>query len=134
MQALGNTGDLRALAAIVPYLTHAEASFRAVATSSLRFMIGSEIGELIIAAMADKEPMVRGAAVGAISSRPVAGMVAALDKLLRGESEVTIRLAIVNAMNMKRKEAPVLDESLAWAAEEDPSSAVRALAKQVLGK
>ena len=66
--------------------------------------------------------------------RPVAGMVAALDKLLRGESEVTIRLAIVNAMNMKRKEAPVLDESLAWAAEEDPSSAVRALAKQVLGK
>jgi HEAT repeat protein len=134
LQALGNTGDLRALAAIEPYLTHAEASLRAVATSSLRFMSGSEVDALIIAAMADKDPAVRAAAVGTISSRPVAGLVAALDKLLRGESEVTIRMAIVNAMNIKRKEAPAIDESLAWAAEEDPSSSVRALAKQVLGK
>ena len=41
------------------------------------------------------------AAVDSVPFRPVAGVVAALEELLHSEHEVTVRLASVNAMNMK---------------------------------
>lgn len=52
----------------------------------------------------------------------------------RGLGHVTVRLAIVNAMNMKRHDDPSIDEAHAWAAENDPSSQVKDLAQQVLEK
>ena len=133
LQALGNTGDLRALAAIQPYLTHADTVLREIATSSLRFMPGSETDALVIAAMADKDATVRTAAVGTVPFRPVAPVFSTLEELLHKEHEVSVRLAIVNALNMKRKEDPSVDVALTWAAEKDPSSAVKLLAQQVLG-
>jgi hypothetical protein len=97
-------------------------------------MIGSDVDALIIAAMADKEATVRTAAVGTIAFRPVTPVLPALEELLHSEHEVTIRLAIVNALNMKRHEAPSVDVVLAWAAENDPAQAVKTLAQQVLGQ
>ncbi|MEP7122705.1 MAG: HEAT repeat domain-containing protein [Byssovorax sp.] len=134
LRALGNTGDLRALPAIQPYLTHSDVALRALATSSLRFMDGSEIDALLIAAMADKDATVRVAAVGTVPARPVTPLLAALDALLHSDAEVTVRLAIVNALNLKRSEDPAVDASLTWAAEKDPSDAVKLLANQALGK
>ena len=134
LRALGNTGDLRALPAIQPYLTHTDTALRALATSSLRFMPGSEIDDLLVAAMADKEVTVRVATVGTVPARPVAPLLAALDALLRSDTDVSVRLAIVNALNLKRSEDPAVDASLTWAAEKDPSAAVKLLANPALGK
>ena len=97
-------------------------------------MLGGDVDALVLAAMADKDPVVRMAAVDTVPFRPVAGVVAALEELLHSEHEVTVRLAIVNAMNMKRHDDPSIDEALAWAAENDPSSQVKALAPAGAGK
>ncbi len=134
LRALGNSGDLRALPAILPYLTHVDATLRGVAAWALRFMIGDEVDALVIAAMADKEAAVRVAAIETVAFRPVAGVLAKLDELLRAEPEVSVRMAILNAMHAKRSEAPTIADSLAWAEENDPAAEVRVLAKQLLEK
>jgi hypothetical protein len=97
-------------------------------------MLGGDVDALVLAAMADRDPAVRTAAVETVPFRPVGGVLSALEELLHSEPEVTVRLAIVNAMNLKRHDDPSIDEALAWAADNDPSSQVKALARQVLGK
>lgn len=134
LRALGNSGDLRALPAIQPYLSHPDTTLRGVAAWSLRFMLGGEVDALVVAAMADKEVTVRIAAVETVTFRPVAGVLARLDELLRGDPETSVRMAVLNAMHTKRNEAPTIEASLTWAAENDPSSEVRVLAKQLLEK
>ena len=134
LQALGNTGDARALAAIGPYLTSADTTLRAAATGALKFMVGATADAAIMAAFADKELEVRRAAVGTVALQPIAAVLAALDHLLRTEPEEAIRLAIVNALNMKLHDDKSIADLLGWAAASDPSEKVRELAKQVLGQ
>lgn len=134
LQALGNTGDARALAAIGPYLTSADTTLRAVATGALKFMVGATADAAIMAAFGDKEIEVRRAAVGTVAFRPIAAVLAALDHLLRTDPEEAIRLAIVNALNVRLHDDPSIADALGWAAANDASEKVRKLAKQVLGQ
>lgn len=84
--------------------------------------------------MTDKEVTVRVAAIETVTYRPVAGVLAKLDELLRDDPETSVRMAVLDAMHTKRNEAPTIEASLAWATENDPSSEVRVLAKQLMDK
>lgn len=131
LDALGNTGDARALVAITPYLTNSSAPLRATATTALKFMAGSVADQAIVAAFSDSEMLVRRAAVFTVAFRPVAGVLLALDTLLKNETEMTVRMEILTAMNTKLAEESAVIDSVTWAMENDPSPKVREFAKKI---
>lgn len=131
LDALGNTGDARALVAITPYLTNASVTVRATATTALKFMSGPVADQAVIAAFSDSEMLVRRAAVFTVAFRPVAGVLLALDTLLKSEKEMTVRMEILTAMNTKLAEESAVIDSVVWAMENDPSPKVREFAKKI---
>jgi len=131
LDALGNTGDSRALAAITPYLTNESITLRATATTALKFMVGAAADQAIITALSDSEMLVRRAAIFTVAFRPIAGVLEALDALLKNEKEMTVRMEILSGMNTKLAEEPAVIDSITWAMENDPSPKVREYAKKI---
>ena len=132
LEALGNSGDARAFAAVQPFLAYAGTTVRATATRALRFIAGGDADQALIAATGDAQVEVRAAAVSTIPFRPVAGVLAAMVRLLKSDPVVGIRVAVVNGLNAQLDADPAILAALQWAAENDPSSTVRTAAGQAI--
>lgn len=132
LEALGNSGDPRAFVAIAPYLSSSSVTLRAAATGALRFMPGAVADAAIIAGMADAEVTVRQEAVRTIGFRPVSSMLDAIDMLLKSEPKESIRLAILQGLQMQMLQEPSVVELIEWAQENDPASSVKSLAASIL--
>lgn len=133
IQALGNTGDARVWDALHPWLTSPDVTLRAAATFSLRFLAGDAAGAAIVAAFSDGDVTVRRMAVSTVAYRSVDPLMAALGDLMKKDPDVNVRLAAIGALKMKLGDGESVTALVKWAAENDPSSQVRSLAKQVLG-
>ncbi len=127
LDALGNSGDPRALPAIEPYLAHADVKVRAVAVEALRFMAGADAR--IAAGLQDVAAAVRRAAAGALSYRSITPMLALVTLVMKQDPDVGTRLALVGAMQLRKRQEPDLVELLAWAAANDPAAEVQSAAK-----
>jgi hypothetical protein len=130
LDALGNSGDARALSAIDPYLAAAEVSVRTAAVEALRFMAG--VDDKIAAALQDLAASVRRAAAGALAYRAIAPMRALVTLVLQHDPDVGTRLALVTALQLRKRQEPDLIELLAWAAEHDPAAEVKSAAKSAV--
>mgnify|MGYP000662143986 CR=1 FL=1 len=74
----------------------------------------------------------RKAAVHSIAFRPIAGVLEAVDALLKSEPEVAIRTEILKGFNVKLTEDATIIDLVTWAMDNDPSSVVRAYAQQIV--
>jgi hypothetical protein len=131
LDALGNTGDARALAAIEPYLAHAEAKVRAAAVAALRFLAG--VDDKLAAALQDGAASVRGAAAGALAYRAITPMLSLVTRVLQADPDVGVRLELVAALQLRKRQEPGLASLLVWAAEHDSAAEVRSAAKDAIG-
>ncbi len=127
LDALGNSGDPRALAAIEPYLAHADVTVRAAAVEALRFMAG--VDGKIAAGLQDLAAPVRRAAAGALSYRSITPMLSLVTLMMKQDPDVATRLALVGSMQLRKRQEPNLVELLAWAAANDPAAEVKNAAK-----
>lgn len=133
LQALGNSGAPRALAAIEPYLTYAVVDVRAVAVDALRFMGGAGVDAALRAALRDPDVTVRRAAAGTLRYRAITPILDTVEEVLEHDDNLGVRLTIVAAMGVRKLDDPAVMEALAWAVENDPAAEVRAAAKSALG-
>jgi hypothetical protein len=131
LDALGNSGDPRALPAIAPYLAAAEVRIRAAAVEALRFMAGAD-GE-VAAALQDPGPSVRRAAAGALAYRAITPLLPLVTLVLQHDPDVGTRLELVTALVLRRRQEPGLAPLVAWAAEHDPAAEVRSAARRAAG-
>jgi hypothetical protein len=131
LDALGNSGDARALSAIEPYLAHAEVRVRAAAVEALRFMAGVE--QKIIVALGDLAAAVRRAAASTLAYRAITPLRSIVSLMLQKDPDVSTRLELVNALKLRKRQEPDLVELLAWSAANDPSADVKSSAKGAIG-
>jgi hypothetical protein len=127
LDALGNTGDPRALPAIEPLLADPRTDVRAAAVGALRFIASAD--NQVLAALQDSAAAVRRAAASALSYRAITPMLAAVTLVLHNDPDATTRLALVTALRLRKRAEPALVDLLAWAAEHDPAPEVRNAAK-----
>lgn len=133
LQALGNTGDLRAWPAIQPFLAGPNLTLRAAAAFSLRFLAGPAIDEALVATFRDPDAGVRRAGASTLSYRAeVLPLMAAIEALMKGEPDMSVRLAVIEGLKFKLGEDESVEKLVAWAAQNDGASEVRNLARQVL--
>ena len=133
LQALGNTGDMRAWPAIQPYLASPNVTLRAAAAFSLRFLTGDAIDAAILAAFTDADTGVRRADVATIPYRSnVLPLMPALDTLMKSDPQTSVRIAVIEGLKSKLGQDDSVVELVTWAAAHDPASEVRNLARQVL--
>lgn len=125
LEALGNTGDARAMAAIQPYLSDEEVSVRASAVGAMKFMSGDAADRAVIAGMSDPEPVVQRAAVRTIQYRPIAAVLPAIQALLGSKVENTVRKAALSGLRAKSQE-------LAFLAENGASEGAKQMAREML--
>lgn len=134
LRALGNTGDPRILPALEAALTAASDPVRTAATEALRLIPDGRADVLVIAALEDPSPIVRGAAVFAASHRRLDPVVRALAVRVQVDSDVAVRRAIVELAAQRLGELPgLLRPIVVYAAEHDRDSELRALARGYLG-
>jgi hypothetical protein len=127
LDALGNTGDPRALPAIEPFLADPRTDVRAAAAGALRFI--ASVDDKIVTALQDSAALVRRAAAGALSYRAITPMLSAVTLVLQHDPDATTRLALVTALRLRKRQEPALGGLLSWAAEHDPAVEVRNAAK-----
>lgn len=133
LQALGNTGDMRAWPAIQPFLAGPNLTLRAAAAFSLRFLAGPAIDEALVATFRDPDAGVRRAGASTLSYRAeVLPLMEAIEALMKGEPDMSVRLAVIEGLKFKLGEDESVQELVAWAAQNDGASEVRNLARQVL--
>lgn len=105
LEALGNTGHARALAAIQPFLSDADTRLRASAARGMRFMEGSAADEAVIAALSDPELEVQQAAAHALQHRPMsAPVLAAIEGRLGANVDKSVRAAMVKGLKARERE------------------------------
>ncbi|HWO17190.1 MAG TPA: HEAT repeat domain-containing protein [Kofleriaceae bacterium] len=130
LDALGNSGDARALASIEPYLAHAETRVRAAAVEALRFMAG--VDARLMAALGDPAAQVRRAAAGALAYHAITPMQSLVTAMLKQDPDVGTRLALVGSLQLRKRQEPALLELLQWSAANDPAAEVKGAAKTAL--
>ena len=127
LNALGNTGDPRALPAIEPYLASPGTDLRAAAVGALRFL--ASVDDKLVAALQDAAATVRRAAASALSYRAITPMLSVVTLVLQHDPDASTRLALVSALRLRKRQEPGLASLLAWAAEHDPAPEVRNAAR-----
>jgi HEAT repeat protein len=133
LQALGNTGDARALPALQPFLASPSPALRGAAVFSLRFFTGASVDEALAAALHDPETGVRRAAASTLSyRRDVSPLEDAIREAVEEDKEMSVRLAVLDGLKFKLREDEAIGGLFAWSAEHDAAAEVRNLARQVL--
>ncbi len=132
LQALGNTGDPRALSAIEQYLAYPVAQVRSAAVFALRFMTGDSVVGDLGTAMTDPDVTVRRAAAGTLLFRSITPLLGPVTHALQTDADVAVRLSIVSAMAQQLAQAPGLASALQWSADHDPAPQVRKAAQTAL--
>lgn len=125
LQALGNTGHPRALAAIEPYLASAEVTLRAAATHGLRFMAGEAADRAVIAGLADPEDEVQKAAADTLRYRSIEAVLPAVEAWLAGNPRKTARAAALRGLKAQKS-------ALAFMADHAAAEATRQSARALL--
>lgn len=124
LDALGNSGDVRALPAIQSMLGAPEVEVVATAVMALRLM-PSSVDPVIGLMLSHPHPLVRGAALTAISHRPALPFATTLIARLQVESETELRVAIVRLLKELVPTLPEVAEVLADLAQSHPDANVR---------
>lgn len=124
LDALGNSGDVRALPAIQSLLGAPEVEVVATAVMALRFM-PSSVDPVIGLMVSHPHPLVRGAALTAISHRPALPFATTLVTRLEVEPETQLRVAIVRLLQELAQTEPELATVLAELASSHPDANVR---------
>jgi HEAT repeat protein len=130
--ALGNTGDVRALSVIEPYLTSPDVDLRIAAATALRQMPGERAEKDLQTALSDSSYLVRRAAVQAVGARPETDLLPVIEQMLHADPEVSVRITSISVLYPKIDKAPSALDAIRWAAESDPSAKVREAAKSFL--
>ncbi len=124
LEALGNTGDGRALPAIQSAFGAPEAEVVATAVMALRLMPAS-VDPVLAFMLGHAHPLVRRAALTAIGHRSVLPFEAVLLERLGRETDSALRVAIVGLLKALVTTQPELGEILAEVAAKDPDNNVR---------
>ena len=132
LQGLGNTGDPQALGAIEKYLSYEVRMIREAAIFALRFIVDESVDRDLTAALKDEDAILRRAAVSTLQFRAITPLLGTVGGLLHTDPDETLRLGIVAAMQVRRKEEPSLVDLLQWAALHDPAEEVQNAAKRAL--
>lgn len=132
LQAIGNTGDPRALPMLQTVLSSAEIDARAAAVSALRFMPGENVDALIASTLLrDGAPAVRKSAVFAASFRTPLVMLPSLRRAVLSDAEAAVRLEIVTVLG-RSLALPGVAELLRELAAKDASPDVKRAAAALL--
>lgn len=141
LQALGNTGDPRALPALQAALRVPSVEVRKAAAQALRFMPsdsgGTSPDQLLTEALRDPAVPVRLGALFAVSFRPLLVFLPALQQLVLHDGDEGVRSETVNLLGRALGSAgaqlvPGILHTLKQAAERDPAPRVRKTALDLL--
>jgi hypothetical protein len=136
VDALGNSGDRRAFAALAELARRGPAPLRGRATLALRHIPGSDVDKALAEFVVDKIDADRGAAaLDAARMRESAGtgLVGAVIESAARDPRPQLRLRAVAALAAHRARFAAAAEALAWVAAHDPDPGVRAAAAERLG-
>ena len=133
LKALGNTGDARAVPALVAQLATDDVSVRTAALWALRFMQGAEVDALLVEALT-KEPAMacRQAVVAGAAFRSLPPLGPALDQVARVYPDKALRLDVVHLLGASKERYPAGISTLKYVADNDPAPDVREAAQVAL--
>ncbi len=134
LDALGNTGDARALPAIRAHLAEGDASVRLAATAALRFQKADEVDPTLALMVRDPEVLVRKAALSAMSQRPVQKSLVGLRHVVENEPVKELRKTAIRILARAVDTVPEAEQILAWAAQHDADADVKKAAEDALSR
>ncbi len=134
LDALGNTGDPRALAPITARIADGVVFVRAAAVGALRFQKGDVVVASLLLASGDPETIVRRAALSAVAQQDVVAHLPTLKHVLGNDPEATLRVAAVRILARAVNAVPEVETILASVAKDDADASVRDAATQALSK
>ncbi|MFT3774916.1 MAG: HEAT repeat domain-containing protein [Minicystis sp.] len=132
LNALGNTGDARALPVIEEYLAATDTTLRATAVKALRFFAGDEADQALRMGLQNPSPQVQLAAAAALSFRAITPLLPTIEAIMKSDASEDLRLALVKSMWSRRKQDAGVMAVLTWTAAHDPSEKVRDAASKAL--
>lgn len=134
LDALGNTGDPRALPAIRAHVASGDGSVRAAAVSALRFQKAPEVDPLLLVVVRDPEVLVRKAVLSAIAQREVAPLLPALEHVLHEDPIADLRKTAIRILARHVDTVPEAAQLLAWASQNDQDPEVKQAATDALSR
>jgi hypothetical protein len=133
LEAVGNTGDGRALALADPFTRHTSPTVREAAVGAARFVESAEADAWVAAKLAARDDeAVRVGAVRAAGFRALEPLGDALAALLAGDPSQMVRARTVSMLGGRVRRSPMAAELLLRAAESDPDGDVRTAAREWL--
>lgn len=134
LDALGNTGDPRALPAIRAHLAEGDAAVRVAATAALRFQKADEVDAALALMVRDPEVLVRKAALSAMAQRPVQKSLGGLREVVEHEASKELRKTAIRILARAMDTVPEAEQLLAWAAQHDADEEVKKAAEDALSR
>jgi|GEM_PF-2038997 len=132
LMALGNTGDVRALPVLARYLTGGSLPVRVAAVGAHRFIPGEVVDATLMAALADAEPEIQGAAVACLPFRDLVIYEDALAGVLATSPSPQLRLVVVHLLGNNIESFDAADLALERVAEADVDPQVRTAAAEII--
>jgi len=133
LEAVGNTGDARALALAEPFTRHPSRAVREAAVGAVRFVASAEADAWVAAKLAARDDeALRVGAVRAAGFRALEPLGDALAALLATDPSQAVRARTVSMLGGRVRQSPMAAELLLRAAESDPDGDVRAAAHEWL--
>lgn len=134
LDALGNTGDARALPAIRAHLAEGDAAVRVAATAALRFQKADEVDAALALMVRDPEVLVRRAALSAMAQRPVLKSLGGLRAVVEHEALKELRKTAIRILARAVDTVPEAEQIVAWAAQHDADDEVKKAAEDALSR
>lgn len=134
LDALGNTGDERALQPILARVGDGSVYVRAAAVGALRFQKSEAVAPSLYLASADPETTVRRASLSAVAQQNVIAHLPTLKRVLAEDEEASLRIAAVRILARAVNATPEVEAILSKAASSDADASVREAATQALSK
>jgi len=132
LDALGNTGDPRALDAIRGRVTEGDANVRAAATAALRFQKGDVVDSTLALTVRDPESIVRRAALSAMAQRETLRSFEGLKWVIEHDVVADLRKTAIRVLARAVDASFEVAELLAWCSEHDVDPEVRKSASDAL--